>query len=136
MQFAILRIAILRIITVYCRDKSIFPCDICNEKTHWFLGALYCLTFLCNFIPVMVWLVGGSGGMCDNADPNHNIAFDDETINYPGYSTGGLMICIIANIVACAAVCCCWGDNRHYGDDRDTAKVDRDAEKQRFVLLL
>eukprot|EP01084_Bolivina_argentea_P297401 512348_1 len=129
----IFNIFILCIIApLYCRDTSIFPCEICDEKTHIFLGILYFLTFLCNFIPVVVWLALAEGGMCDNADPNHNDAFFAETLNFPGYSTGGLMMCMVANIVACGAVCCCWGDNRHYGDERDLAKVDRHHEKERY----
>merc|ERR1712039_595461 len=52
--------------------------------------------------------------------------------NYPGYTTGGLMFCIVADIVACGAVCCCWGDNRHYGDEMDQAKIDRQKEKEMY----
>jgi len=117
---------------LYCRDSSIFPCAICDEKTHIFLGALYGLTLFCNFIPVVVWLGAADGGMCDNADPLHDDAFVSDTTNFPGYSLGGLMLCIIANMVGCVAVCCCWGDNRQYGDERDTAKVDRDNEKAAY----
>ena len=94
------------------------------------MGILYFCTFVCNFIPVVFWLGLADGGVCDDADPNHDDAFLFDTINFPGYSLGGLMICIIADIVACGAVCCCWGDNRHYGDERDTAKVDRQREKE------
>jgi len=117
---------------LYCRDSSIFPCAVCDEKTHIFLGALYALTFFCNFIPVVVWLGAADGGMCDNADPLHDMAFVSDTTNFPGYSLGGLMLCIIANMVGCIAVCCCWGDNRHYGDERDQAKIDRDREKAAY----
>merc|ERR1712233_291949 len=74
----------------------------------------------------------GDGGMCDNADPNVQNAFILETTNYPGYTTGGLMFCIVADIVACGAVCCCWGDNRRYGDEMDQAKIDRQREKEMY----
>merc|ERR1712228_286856 len=67
-----------------------------------------------------------------NADPNVQNAFILETTNYPGYTTGGLMFCIVADIVACGAVCCCWGDNRRYGDEMDQAKVDRQREKEMY----
>eukprot|EP01084_Bolivina_argentea_P086691 156667_1 len=117
---------------LYCRDTSIFPCAVCDEKTHIFLGCLYFCTFFCNFIPVVVWLGAGDGGMCDNSDPNHNDAFNSDTTNFPGYSLGGLMICIVADIVACGAVCCCWGDNRQYGEERDQAKIDRQKEKEMY----
>merc|ERR1712228_565481 len=80
----------------------------------------------------VVWMGAADGGMCDNADPNAQNAFILETTNYPGYTTGGLMFCIVADIVACGAVCCCWGDNRHYGDEMDTAKVDRQREKEMY----
>merc|ERR1712176_572231 len=59
-------------------------------------------------------------------------AFLLETTNYPGYTTGGLMFCIVADIVACGAVCCCWGDNWHYGDEMDQAKIDRQREKEMY----
>merc|ERR1712176_1336897 len=59
-------------------------------------------------------------------------AFLLETTNYPGYTTGGLMFCIVADIVACGAVCCCWGDNRHYGDEMGQAKIDRQREKEMY----
>mmetsp|Transcript_7014 Transcript_7014/g.11563 ORF Transcript_7014/g.11563 Transcript_7014/m.11563 type:complete len:324 (-) Transcript_7014:400-1371(-) len=117
---------------LYCRDTSIFPCEVCNEKTHYILGFLYACTWICNLIPVAVWFIAADGGMCDNSDPNHQDAFTSDTTNYPGYSMGGLMICIIANIVGCGAVCCCWGDNRHYGDERDQAKIDRQREKEMY----
>merc|ERR1712228_909348 len=117
---------------LYCRDTSIFPCDICDEKTHIFLGILYGLMLFCNFIPVVVWMGAADGGMCDNADPSAQNAFILETTNYPGYTTGGLMFCIVADIVACGAVCCCWGDNRRYGDEMDQAKVDRQREKEMY----
>lgn len=81
---------------------------------------------------MVVWLGAADGGMCDNADPLHDVAFVDETTNFPGYSLGGLMLCLVANVVACVAVCCCWGDNRQYGDERDQAKVDRDREKAKY----
>eukprot|EP00485_Elphidium_margaritaceum_P016850 CAMPEP_0202725750 /NCGR_PEP_ID=MMETSP1385-20130828/184261_1 /ASSEMBLY_ACC=CAM_ASM_000861 /TAXON_ID=933848 /ORGANISM="Elphidium margaritaceum" /LENGTH=382 /DNA_ID=CAMNT_0049391955 /DNA_START=52 /DNA_END=1201 /DNA_ORIENTATION=+ len=117
---------------LYCRDHSIFPCEICNDRTHIILGILFCLQWICNLIPIIVWLCLADWGMCDDADPNHNIAFNEPTQNFPGYSLGGLMICMIAAMVACGAVCCCWGDNRRYGDDRDTAKVDRQREKEMY----
>eukprot|EP01084_Bolivina_argentea_P091019 163909_1 len=124
--------ALCIIAPLYCRDRSLFPCEFCDDKTHWVLGVLYLLCVFCNLIPVIVWLGAADGGMCDNADPYANDAFVDDTINYPGYSTGGLMICAVGHIVTTCAVCCCWGDNRRYGDERDTAKVDRQKEKEKY----
>jgi len=121
---------------LYCRDRSICSdickCSVCDEKTHVFLGILYGLTLLCNFIPVAVWMAAADGGMCDNADPNHDDAFPEDTTNYPGYSLGGLMICVVANIIGCGCVCCAWGDNRKYGDERDQAKIDRQKQKEKY----
>jgi len=121
---------------LYCRDRSICSdicnCSVCDEKTHVFLGILYGLTLFCNFIPVVVWLAAADGGMCDNADPSHDDAFPEDTTNYPGYSLGGLMICVVANMIGCGCVCCAWGDNRRYGEERDQAKIDRQRQKEQY----
>lgn len=92
-------------------------------------------------IAICVWLAGGPDytGLCDNADPNYDTVFrnddTDDTIlyeatNYPSYSIGGLMLVLVANIVACGAVTCCWGDNREYGDEMDEAKRQRQKERE------
>lgn len=106
--------------------NDICGCSFCDDKTHVFLGILYGLTLICNFIAVVVWM---SAGVCDHADPNLEVAFREDTINYPGYSLCGMMICVVANMIGCGCACCAKDANQKYEDESDQQENHQLKEK-------
>lgn len=75
-----------------------------------------------------------AAGVCDDADPNLEIASVQDTVNYPGYSLYGLMICVVANMIGCGCVYCAKrtdqkNENENDQEKNDTQREDHDETK-------
>mmetsp|Transcript_106686 Transcript_106686/g.130098 ORF Transcript_106686/g.130098 Transcript_106686/m.130098 type:complete len:314 (-) Transcript_106686:163-1104(-) len=107
-------LTMLLLLPLYCKHKSLFPCECCNTRTALILGLLFTLTWVFQLIAAGYFMIIQP---CDTADLYFRYNFTEPTTNILSFSIGLVLISAVANCVGCGTVCFCWGDNREYGED-------------------
>eukprot|EP01084_Bolivina_argentea_P098090 176320_1 len=113
---SIANVFLLTLLVPLCcnKRKSIYT-KCTNRFNEGGLRNVLQITYLMNtlflFLSAFIWLVMG---LCDDALPMYSEIFHYDSMNIFSYSTGCIIVCLVANLVAFGAVTWCWGDHRYY----------------------